>query len=81
MDTNDFREKITFKPYLKYVYQPVLKGPKTAQKEAFLEAINRISLDHSYKENIFKKSGPCFFYLKKGALSIKKSRSGMILSF
>jgi hypothetical protein len=28
------------KPYLKYKYQSVLKGPKIQEKKAFLKAIN-----------------------------------------
>jgi hypothetical protein len=46
--------EITLKPYPKYIYQPVFKGPKTAEKEAFFKAINGFS-NHLYDENPLKK--------------------------
>jgi hypothetical protein len=60
---DNFGEEITSKPYPKYVYQSVSKGPKPAEKEAFLKAINNIS-SHLYSENPSKKRGYCFFYVK-----------------
>jgi hypothetical protein len=35
VDNDSFGEDITLKPYPKYEYQAVSKGPKTAEKEAF----------------------------------------------
>ena len=50
MDSDNFREKITLKPYLKFQYQTFLTGPKRKEKEAFLRAIND-RLNHLYGEN------------------------------
>jgi hypothetical protein len=49
VDNDNFEEEITLKPYLKYVYQPVSKGPKLAEKEAFLKAMIG-SLNYLYSE-------------------------------
>jgi hypothetical protein len=65
---NDFRREITSKPYPKYVYQPVSKGPKTAQKKAFLKSFDGVS-SHLYSENPSKKRGFCFFYPKKSNIN------------
>jgi uncharacterized protein (DUF3820 family) len=73
VNNDDFGEKITLKPYLKYVYQPAKKGPKTAEKEAFLKAINSSS-NHLYGENLFKKRGYYLFYKKKGNLNFYKEQ-------
>jgi hypothetical protein len=43
---DDFNNDIRSKPYSKYQYQLNLKGPKTEEKEAFLKAINRLSINH-----------------------------------
>ena len=61
MDSDNFREEITLKPYLKYQYQTVLTGPKKKEKEAFLKAISD-RLNHLFGENPEKKRGYCFFY-------------------
>ena len=50
MDSDNFKEKITLKPYLKYQYQTVLIGPNRKEKEAILKAIN-YRLNHLYSEN------------------------------
>ena len=50
MNFDDFDKDIALKPYLKYKYQAVLKGPKEEEREAFLKAIND-SLNHLYGEN------------------------------
>ena len=62
---DDFGEEITSKPYPKYVYEPVSKGPKSEKIEAFLENIDGFSSDHIYGENPLKKRGYCFFCPKK----------------
>jgi hypothetical protein len=64
VNNNDFGEEITSKPYSKYVYQPVLKGLKSAKKEAFLKAINDFK-NHLYNKHPLKKRGFCFFCSKK----------------
>ena len=40
IENDDFGEEITSKLYPKYVYQPVLKGPKSEKIEVFLEQKN-----------------------------------------
>jgi hypothetical protein len=67
VDNDNFGEEITLKPYLKYVYQPISKGPKLAEKEAFSKAING-SLNYLYSEHLLKKRGFCFLYFKKSSL-------------
>jgi hypothetical protein len=69
VNNDNFEEKIALKPYLKYVYQPVLKGLKLVKKEAFLKAINGVSLDHLYGLNPLKKKGWCYFCLKKSIIN------------
>ena len=64
VQNNDFKEEITSKPYPEYIYQPVLKGPKSNQKEAVLEQIDDFS-NHQYSENPSKKRGYCVFCIKK----------------
>jgi hypothetical protein len=64
VNNDDFGEEITSKPYLKYVYQHFLKGPKPAKKEAFLKAINDFK-NHLYNEHPLKKRGLYFFCSKK----------------
>jgi hypothetical protein len=51
VNNDNFKEEITLKFYLKYVYQPVLKGPKKIEKEAFIKTING-SLDSLYNKNL-----------------------------
>ena len=81
MDNDDFGEEITSKPYLKYVYQPAKKGPKTAEKEAFLRAIDDFS-NHLYGENPSKKRGRYFFCTKKSNLKpSKKQELGQFSSY
>jgi hypothetical protein len=67
VDNNNFKEEITSKPYLKYVYQSISKGLKLAEKEAFLKIING-SLNYLYSEHPLKKRGFCFLYSKKRSL-------------
>jgi hypothetical protein len=59
---NDFSEDIMSKPYPKYKYQSVSKGPKPAEKEVFLKAINRFNSEHLYIINPFKKRGYYLYY-------------------
>ena len=54
---DDFGEEITSKPYSKYVYQPVSKGPKSEKKEAFFEESNKDFSDHLYRLNPLRKKG------------------------
>ena len=61
MDNNNFGKEISSKPFPKYVYQTAEKGPKIAEKKAFLEAINRLASDYVYSENLLKTTGYCFF--------------------
>ena len=61
MDSDNFKEEITLKPYLKYQYQTVLIRPKRKEKEAFLKVIND-HLNHLYGEIRRKKKGILFFY-------------------
>jgi hypothetical protein len=80
VNNNDFREKITLKPYSKYLYQSILKGPKPAKKEAFLKAINNFK-NHLYDEYLLKKRGFCFFCSKKSNLNpSKKGRNKQIFT-
>ena len=62
---DDFGEEISSKPYPKYVYQSVSKGPKSAEKESFFESLNTFSLNHLYGENPLQKKGYYFFCPKK----------------
>jgi hypothetical protein len=57
VNNDDFGKDIVLKPYLKYKYQSVSKGPKPVKKEAFLEAINGSNLDHIYDLNLLKTKG------------------------
>jgi hypothetical protein len=68
MNNDYFGEKITSKPFLKYQYQPVSTGPKTAQKETFLKAIYEDSSTYLYQENLLGNYGSCFFCPKKSVL-------------
>ena len=61
MNSDDFGEDIALKPYPKYEYQEVLKGPKRVERNAFLEAINDLS-HHSYSEKSREKRGHWLFY-------------------
>jgi hypothetical protein len=74
VDNEDFREEITLKLYLKYVYDSVLTGPKTTEKESILKNIKRNSFDYLYGENPLKKRGYCFFCPKKGVLKHQKDQ-------
>jgi hypothetical protein len=74
VNNDNFREEIISKPYPKYVYEIAKKGPKTAEKEAFLKAINRFSSNHLYGENLLKKRGHCFFYPQKDVLKHQKEQ-------
>jgi hypothetical protein len=69
VDNDNFGEEIASKPYSKYVYKTAKKGVKTAEKEAFLKAINGSSSIHLYEENPLKKCGFCFFCEKKSPKS------------
>jgi hypothetical protein len=51
----------TLKPYSKYEYQAVSKGPKTAEKGAFLKAISESNLNHSCGLNPLKKEVIIYF--------------------
>ena len=75
---DDFGEEITSKPYPKYVYQIAKKGPKTTEKEAFLEAINGISSNHIYGENPSKRVGYYWFCSKKDTLKDQKEQKSAI---
>jgi Transposase IS4 len=75
VNNDNFGEEITSKPYPKYVYQPVSKGPKLTEKEAFLKAINGVSSDHLYGLNPLDKCGFCFFCEKKSPKSRKSTNS------
>jgi hypothetical protein len=74
VDNDNFGEEITSKPYSKYIYKPVLTGPKPAKKEEFLKDINRSSSNHLYSENLLKKRGYCFFCPKKTILKDSKKQ-------
>jgi hypothetical protein len=74
MKNNDFSEDIILKPYLKYKYQSVLKGPKPIVKEVFLKAINGFNSEHLYFINPFKKRGYCLYYPKKSNLRPQKEQ-------
>ena len=70
---NDFGEEITLKPYLKYVYEPVSKGPKSNKTEEILEHIDDFS-NHQYSENPSKKRGYFVFCVKKSTLGPLKEQ-------
>ena len=61
MNSDDFREEITLKPYLKYQYQIDLGGRKSTEKTAFLEAINGLNIDHIYGLNLLVTKGLVLF--------------------
>ena len=71
MDSDDFGEDIGLKPYSKYEYQSVSSGPKRAENEAFLKAING-SVDHLYDLHPLRKKGYCVFCPKKSTLKALK---------
>jgi hypothetical protein len=73
VNNNDFKEEITSKPYLKYVYHTAEKGPKSAKKEAFLKTINGYS-NHLYDKYSLEKRGFCFFCSKKSNLKHSKKQ-------
>jgi hypothetical protein len=75
VNNDNFDKDIVSKPYPKYKYQSVSKGPKSAKKEAFLEAINGSNLDHIYGLNPLKTKGWCYFCLKEGILKPQKRRN------
>jgi hypothetical protein len=60
------------KPYPKYEYQPEKSGPKKAEKESFLKAINGSNSDHLYGLNPLGKKNHCFFCPKKSTLRAQK---------
>jgi len=75
VDSDDFGEDIGSKPYLKYEYQSVSKGPKRASQKAFLEAISG-SIDHLYDLHPLRKKGYCVLCPKKSTLkALKESDS------
>ena len=80
VENNDFRKEINSKLYPKYVYQSVSKLPKSAKKEAFLNIINRFST-HFYQENLSRKRGYCFFYIKKSNINSQKGTKKIDSSF
>jgi hypothetical protein len=49
------------KPYPKYQYQPLLKGLKIIEKEAFLKNINGSLSDYLYRLYLFGKKIIAFF--------------------
>jgi hypothetical protein len=71
---DDFGEDIVSKPYPKYKYQLVSKGPKTAEKQVFLQAINGLEITHLCVSHPLKKRGYCFFCLKKDNLKPQKKK-------
>jgi hypothetical protein len=74
VDSDSFNKDIMLKPYPKYQYQAVLKGPKRAGKEAFLKIMNGFSSDYSYGLNLLKKRGYCFFCSQKSNLAAQKEQ-------
>jgi hypothetical protein len=68
MNNDDFGVAFTSKPYSKYKYQAVLKGPKTAEKEPFLKAISRSNLNHLYRLNPFKKKQDIMYFIQQKLL-------------
>ena len=68
MDSDDFDEDITLKPYLKYKYQKVSTKRPLTEKIAFLKTINGSKSDYVYGLNPLKEKGSCYFHLKKGTL-------------
>ena len=71
VDSDDFGEEITSKPYPKYKYEEVSKGPKREGKEAFFKIINDDS-NHLYLENPERKRGFCIFCIPKKGLRAQK---------
>jgi hypothetical protein len=80
VDNDDFRVYFTLKPYPKYEYQAVSKGPKTTEKEAFLKAINGVS-NHLHNSHPLGKRNYCFFYLKKSNLEPLKEQESVNFQF
>jgi hypothetical protein len=62
------------KPYPKYKYQSVSKGPKPAEKKIFLKAINRFNSEHLHIINPFQKRGYYLYYPKKSNLRPQKEQ-------
>jgi hypothetical protein len=81
VDTDDFGADFTSKPYPKYQYQTRSKGPKSAEKEAFLKTINGSHLNHLYGINPLKTTGHCFFYPKKSTLRPLKEQDSANIQF
>jgi hypothetical protein len=81
VDNDSFGKDITSKPYLKYEYQAVSKGPKTVKKEAFLKAFNNGVSDHLYGLNPLGKKGWCFFCIKKSTLKAQKEQESVSFLF
>ena len=71
MDSDEFGEDITLKPYLKYKYQAVLTGPKREKGYAFLKAVNGLNRPYLWFKSI-KKEELILFYLKKDTLRLKR---------
>jgi hypothetical protein len=78
VDNDNFGVDLTSKPYPKYQYQPASKGPKTAEKEAFLKTINRSLSDHFYALNPFRKRNYYFLYKKKQFRAYKRAGNNSI---
>ena len=78
---DDFGEEITSKPYSKYVYQSVSKGPKPAKKEAFSTIIDGFHFDHLYGQNPLINKGWCSFCPKKTSKKpLKEQESSIFLN-
>ena len=74
VNSDDFGEEITSKPYPKYKYEEVLKGRKKEGKEAFLKAIHESDMDHISGLNPLRKIGWCFFCPSTSVLRPQKEK-------
>jgi hypothetical protein len=72
VDSDDFREEIYSKPYLKYVYEFSKIGPKIDRKEAFFKTINGASTEHLYGLNLLNRRNFCYFCQKNSSKLVEK---------
>lgn len=85
MDSDNFREEITLKLYLKYEYREISSERKRDEKEAFLEVIKKTELNHFFNLNPEKKREYYVFCVRKSNLNLiqepEMNRSSSFLTF
>ena len=79
VNSDDFGEEITSKPYPKYEYEEVSVGRPSTDISAFLEAIDGSISDHIYGLNPLGKKSWCYFCPKKGFLEPEKEEESELI--